>query len=227
MPTSLELADAEGCVLAEDVTAAVSLPSFDNSSMDGYAVVAADIDGRLGRGAVEPPGHRRDRGRRHRRLPAGPRHRHQDHDRRAAAGRGGRRRPGRVDRRRRRRGRDLPSGRGGRQRALRRGRRGRGRDPADGGDADAADARRGGRVGRAQAGHGPPAAPGGGALDRGRADRAGHPAGARPDLGLQQLHAARGGQGGGRARLPARRGPRRPGRACCPRSKSSSSGPTC
>jgi molybdopterin molybdotransferase len=44
-PTSLELADAEGCVLAEDVTAAVSLPSFDNSSMDGYAVVAADIDG--------------------------------------------------------------------------------------------------------------------------------------------------------------------------------------
>ena len=45
MPTRLELADAEGCVLAEDVTAAVSLPSFDNSSMDGYAVVAADIDG--------------------------------------------------------------------------------------------------------------------------------------------------------------------------------------
>jgi molybdopterin molybdotransferase len=41
-PTSLELADAEGCVLAEDVTAAVSLPSFDNSSMDGYAVQAAD-----------------------------------------------------------------------------------------------------------------------------------------------------------------------------------------
>ena len=41
-PTSLELADAEGCVLAEDVTAAVSLPSFDNSSMDGYAVHAAD-----------------------------------------------------------------------------------------------------------------------------------------------------------------------------------------
>ena len=41
-PVSLELADAEGCVLAEDVTAAVSLPSFDNSSMDGYAVHAAD-----------------------------------------------------------------------------------------------------------------------------------------------------------------------------------------
>jgi molybdopterin molybdotransferase len=44
-PTSLELAAAEGCVLAEDVTAAVALPSFDNSSMDGYAVHAADVAG--------------------------------------------------------------------------------------------------------------------------------------------------------------------------------------
>jgi molybdopterin molybdotransferase len=44
-PTGLELADAEGCVLAEDVTAAVPLPSFDNSSMDGYAVVADDVTG--------------------------------------------------------------------------------------------------------------------------------------------------------------------------------------
>jgi molybdopterin molybdotransferase len=44
-PTSLELAAAEGCVLAEDVTAAVALPSFDNSSMDGYAVRAADVAG--------------------------------------------------------------------------------------------------------------------------------------------------------------------------------------
>jgi molybdopterin molybdotransferase len=42
-PTSLDLAAAEGCVLAEDVTAAVALPSFDNSSMDGYAVQAADV----------------------------------------------------------------------------------------------------------------------------------------------------------------------------------------
>jgi molybdopterin molybdotransferase len=40
--TELALADAEGCVLAEDVTAAVPLPSFDNSSMDGYAVLASD-----------------------------------------------------------------------------------------------------------------------------------------------------------------------------------------
>jgi len=44
-PASLELADAEGCVLAEDVTAAVALPPFDNSSMDGYAVLAADVAG--------------------------------------------------------------------------------------------------------------------------------------------------------------------------------------
>jgi molybdopterin molybdotransferase len=42
-PVSLELAAAEGCVLAEDVAAAVSLPPFDNSSMDGYAVHAADV----------------------------------------------------------------------------------------------------------------------------------------------------------------------------------------
>ena len=41
-PVSAALADAEGSVLAEDVTAAVSLPSFDNSSMDGYAVQAKD-----------------------------------------------------------------------------------------------------------------------------------------------------------------------------------------
>ena len=44
-PASLDLAAAEGCVLAEDVTAAVALPSFDNSSMDGYAVLAADVAG--------------------------------------------------------------------------------------------------------------------------------------------------------------------------------------
>jgi molybdopterin molybdotransferase len=43
-PVSLALEDAEGCVLAEDVAAAVSLPSFDNSSMDGYAVQASDTD---------------------------------------------------------------------------------------------------------------------------------------------------------------------------------------
>jgi len=44
-PLSLHLADAEGLVLAADVTAAISLPVFDNSAMDGYAVVDADIRG--------------------------------------------------------------------------------------------------------------------------------------------------------------------------------------
>jgi len=42
-PASLPLAEAEGCVLAEDVTAGVALPSFDNSAMDGYAVRAGDV----------------------------------------------------------------------------------------------------------------------------------------------------------------------------------------
>lgn len=39
----LDLLDATGCVLAEEVRASTALPSFDNSSMDGYAVVAADV----------------------------------------------------------------------------------------------------------------------------------------------------------------------------------------
>ncbi len=42
-PTELSLSDALGLVLAQDVTATVPLPSFDNSSMDGYAVRVADI----------------------------------------------------------------------------------------------------------------------------------------------------------------------------------------
>jgi molybdopterin molybdotransferase len=37
------LRDAYGCVLAADVRAPVSLPPWDNSSMDGYAVRAADV----------------------------------------------------------------------------------------------------------------------------------------------------------------------------------------
>jgi molybdopterin molybdotransferase len=42
-PRELALADADGGVLAEDITAQWPLPPFDNSSMDGYAVCAADI----------------------------------------------------------------------------------------------------------------------------------------------------------------------------------------
>jgi molybdopterin molybdotransferase len=51
-PSSLELGAAEGCVLAEDVTAAVALPSFDNSSMDGYAVRAEEVAGAAPDGPV-------------------------------------------------------------------------------------------------------------------------------------------------------------------------------
>ncbi|MET9545673.1 gephyrin-like molybdotransferase Glp [Streptomyces sp. NPDC006627] len=43
-PIELQLLDAQGCVLVEDVTVPVSLPPFDNSSMDGYAVRIADIE---------------------------------------------------------------------------------------------------------------------------------------------------------------------------------------
>ncbi len=42
-PTELSLGDALGLVLAEDVAAASALPSFDNSSMDGYAVHVEDV----------------------------------------------------------------------------------------------------------------------------------------------------------------------------------------
>jgi molybdopterin molybdotransferase len=42
-PRELRLDEADGGVLAEDVTAAWPLPPFDNSGMDGYAVLAADV----------------------------------------------------------------------------------------------------------------------------------------------------------------------------------------
>lgn len=44
-PIELQLLDAQGCVLVEDVTVPVALPPFDNSSMDGYAVRTADVQG--------------------------------------------------------------------------------------------------------------------------------------------------------------------------------------
>ncbi|MFD3483729.1 gephyrin-like molybdotransferase Glp [Streptomyces sp. NPDC058665] len=44
-PIELQLPDAQGCVLVEDVTVPVALPPFDNSSMDGYAVRTADVSG--------------------------------------------------------------------------------------------------------------------------------------------------------------------------------------
>ncbi len=42
-PIAVPLADALGLVLAEAVVAPLSLPGFDNSAMDGYAVVADDV----------------------------------------------------------------------------------------------------------------------------------------------------------------------------------------
>ncbi len=44
-PLELGLDESDGAVLTEDVTAAWPLPPFDNSAMDGYAVVAADVAG--------------------------------------------------------------------------------------------------------------------------------------------------------------------------------------
>ncbi|MEV6109900.1 gephyrin-like molybdotransferase Glp [Streptomyces sp. NPDC051940] len=42
-PLELQLLEAQGCVLVEDVTVPAALPPFDNSSMDGYAVRVADV----------------------------------------------------------------------------------------------------------------------------------------------------------------------------------------
>jgi molybdopterin molybdotransferase len=42
-PIQLAISEAEGCVLAEDIAASRPLPPFDNSAMDGYAVIAADL----------------------------------------------------------------------------------------------------------------------------------------------------------------------------------------
>jgi molybdopterin molybdotransferase len=42
-PISVPLADSLGLVLATDVVAPLSLPGFDNSAMDGYAVVSEDV----------------------------------------------------------------------------------------------------------------------------------------------------------------------------------------
>ncbi len=42
-PTQVPLTASHGCVLAEDVAAPWPLPSFDNSSMDGYAIRASDV----------------------------------------------------------------------------------------------------------------------------------------------------------------------------------------
>ena len=42
-PLELTLADAHGCVLAEDISSTFPLPPFDNSAMDGYAIRSEDV----------------------------------------------------------------------------------------------------------------------------------------------------------------------------------------
>ncbi|MFF1833749.1 gephyrin-like molybdotransferase Glp [Streptomyces sp. NPDC058231] len=44
-PIELQLPEAQGCVLVEDVMVEIALPPFDNSSMDGYAVRVSDVEG--------------------------------------------------------------------------------------------------------------------------------------------------------------------------------------
>ncbi|KRV50005.1 molybdopterin biosynthesis protein MoeA [Wenjunlia vitaminophila] len=44
-PLELNILDAQGCVLVDDVPVSTPLPPFDNSSMDGYAVRTADTEG--------------------------------------------------------------------------------------------------------------------------------------------------------------------------------------
>jgi molybdopterin molybdotransferase len=44
-PAALALGDALGCVLAADAIAPITLPHWDNSAMDGYAVHGADVAG--------------------------------------------------------------------------------------------------------------------------------------------------------------------------------------
>jgi molybdopterin molybdotransferase len=54
-PREVVLEEALGCVLAEDVTAALSLPGFTNSAMDGYAVRSADVAGASESSPLELP----------------------------------------------------------------------------------------------------------------------------------------------------------------------------
>ena len=44
-PVAQPLLETLGLACAEDVVATMSLPSFDNSAMDGYAVRLADVEG--------------------------------------------------------------------------------------------------------------------------------------------------------------------------------------
>jgi molybdopterin molybdotransferase len=54
-PVPTPVGDAAGLVLADDVTAAMALPRFDHSAMDGYAVRSADVAGAAPDGPVALP----------------------------------------------------------------------------------------------------------------------------------------------------------------------------
>ncbi len=54
-PANVGLTEAEGLVLAADVAAPLSLPVFDNSAMDGYAVRAEDVAGASATDPVKLP----------------------------------------------------------------------------------------------------------------------------------------------------------------------------
>jgi len=93
-PTSMDLLDALGTALAEDIVADRDVPPFRNSAMDGYAVVGADVAeipvvlrvvGDICGGRLPVATHRPRRGDAH-------------HDRRADAGRCRHRRAGRGHR---------------------------------------------------------------------------------------------------------------------------------
>jgi molybdopterin molybdotransferase len=54
-PIDMQLLDAHGCVLTDDVVAPWALPQFDNSSMDGYAIRAEDVAGATKDKPIELP----------------------------------------------------------------------------------------------------------------------------------------------------------------------------
>lgn len=54
-PVMVPLADALGLTLAQDVVAPIALPGFDNSAMDGYAVLATDVAGASAENPVTLP----------------------------------------------------------------------------------------------------------------------------------------------------------------------------
>jgi molybdopterin molybdotransferase len=56
-PREFALLDAVGCVLAEDVVSPIDMPRFDNSSMDGYAVRAAEVSSASAQAPVTLPVH--------------------------------------------------------------------------------------------------------------------------------------------------------------------------